>query len=74
MIKANDIYKSYGTLQVLKGIDLEISPGEIVSIVGPSGAGKSTLLQIIGSLDRPDSGQVLYGNTDIYTHNDKKLA
>ena len=59
---------------MLRGIDLTIKPREIVSIVGPSGAGKTTLLQIIGSLDRPDSGRVLYDDTDIYTLTDKELA
>lgn len=74
MIRVNGIRKSYSSLEVLKGIDLEISRGEIVSIVGPSGAGKSTLLQVMGSLDRPDSGKVIYNSTDIYRLNDKKLA
>lgn len=58
MINIQGITKSFGNLQVLKGIDLHIGKGEIVSIVGPSGAGKTTLLQIIGTLDRPDSGSV----------------
>jgi len=58
MLKANGIHKSYGELQVLKGVDLEIAQSEIVSIVGSSGAGKSTLLQILGTLDKPDSGQL----------------
>ena len=58
MIKANDIHKSFGNLNVLKGINLEIKKGEIVSIVGASGAGKSTLLHIIGTLDRADEGSV----------------
>lgn len=74
MITVSDIHKSYGNLNVLRGIDLTIKPREIVSIVGPSGAGKTTLLQIIGSLDRPDSGRVLYDDTDIYTLTDKELA
>ena len=56
MIKIQNITKSYGQLQVLKGIDLCVEKGEVVSIVGPSGAGKTTLLQIMGTLDRPDSG------------------
>ena len=59
MIDIKNITKSFGSLQVLKGIDLHIDKGEVVSIVGPSGAGKTTLLQIIGTLDRPDSGQVI---------------
>ncbi len=74
MIRISDITKSYGSLQVLKGINLEIKRGEVVAIVGPSGAGKSTLLQIIGSLDRPDSGKVVYDSTDIYALPDKQLA
>lgn len=74
MIKISDINKSYGSLRVLKGINLEISRGEVVSIVGPSGAGKSTLLQIMGSLDRPDSGVVLYDDVNIYRLNDRQLA
>ena len=74
MITVSDIHKTYGNLTVLHGINLTIKPREIVSIVGPSGAGKTTLLQIIGTLDRPDSGRVLYDNTDIYTLPDKELA
>ncbi len=65
MIQLTGITKSFGTLQVLKGIDLRISEGEIVSIVGPSGAGKTTLLQIIGTLDRADSGQVMIDSVDV---------
>ena len=62
MIQLEGITKSFGTLQVLKGIDLEIGKGEVVSIVGPSGAGKTTLLQIMGTLDKPDGGRIiLYG-------------
>lgn len=74
MISLKDITKRYGDVEVLRGIDLEIDGGQIVSIVGPSGAGKSTLLQIMGSLDRPDSGNVLYDNTDIFALRDKDLA
>ena len=74
MITVSDIHKSYGNLAVLRGIDLTVKPREIVSIVGPSGAGKTTLLQIIGTLDRPDSGRVLYDTTDVYTLPDKELA
>jgi len=74
MIEVSNIVKSYDSLQVLKGINLSIVPGEIVSIVGPSGAGKTTLLQIIGSLDRPDSGRVLYDGKDILSMKDAKLA
>ena len=58
MIQAQGITKSFGSLQVLKGIDLIIQPREIVAIVGPSGAGKTTLLQILGTLDKPDKGQL----------------
>ncbi len=74
MIEIRNITKSYDSLQVLKGINLDIVPGEVVSIVGPSGAGKTTLLQIIGSLDRPNSGTVKYDNTDIFTLKDAQLA
>ncbi len=65
MIQVRDIVKSYDSLRVLKGINLDILDGEILSIVGPSGAGKTTLLQIIGSLDSADSGSVTYGDVDI---------
>lgn len=65
MIHIQDIHKSFGQLEVLKGIDLDIQPGEIVSIVGPSGAGKTTLLQIIGTLDKADQGTVCINGTDI---------
>ncbi|MBQ2970735.1 MAG: ABC transporter ATP-binding protein [Bacteroidaceae bacterium] len=74
MIQLHDIRKSFGTLQVIKGIDLTINQGEIVSIVGPSGAGKTTLLQIIGTLDRPDSGRVLFGGIDVAVYNEKQLS
>ena len=74
MIKLSGITKSFGSLQVLKGIDIEIHKGEIVSIVGPSGAGKTTLLQIMGSLDKPDTGTVMYDDTDIFTMSEKRLA
>ena len=74
MISVKDIKKSFGSLQVLKGISFDINQGEIVSIVGPSGAGKTTLLQIIGSLDRPDSGNIYINNTDIFQLKEKKLA
>ena len=68
MIQLHDIHKSFGTLEVLKGIDLTIGKGEVVSIVGPSGAGKTTLLQILGTLDRPDNGQVLFDGIDRNQH------
>jgi len=74
MITLNNITKSFGSLQVLKGIDLTINQGEVVSIVGPSGAGKTTLLQIIGTLDRPDSGTVCIDSVDVTTLSQKKLA
>ena len=74
MIKIRNIVKSFEHLQVLKGIDLDIMPGEVASIVGPSGAGKTTLLQIIGSLDRPDSGSVDYDGQNIFTLNDSRMA
>ncbi len=63
MIRLEGITKSFGSLQVLRGIDLEIKKGEVVSIVGPSGAGKTTLLQIMGTLDMPDSGSVMIDGT-----------
>jgi len=65
MIKITDIHKSYGDVEVLKGINMEIKQGEIVSVVGKSGAGKTTLLQIIGTLLRPDSGSIVIGDTDV---------
>lgn len=74
MISGKNIHKSYGPLEVLKGIDLEIYKGEIVSIVGASGAGKTTLLQIIGTLDKPSSGSIRFENQDVSTLNEKKLA
>lgn len=74
MIKIEGITKSFGGLQILKGIDLEIRKGEIVSIVGPSGAGKTTLLQIIGTLDKPDSGKVLYNGVDVIGMNDTDIS
>ena len=74
MINLTQITKSFGSLQVLKGIDLHIDRGEVVSIVGPSGAGKTTLLQIIGTLDRPDSGSVCVDSIDTTTLSQKALA
>lgn len=74
MIDVKGITKSFGKLQVLKGIDLHIDKGEVVSIVGPSGAGKTTLLQIIGTLDKPDSGTVTIDGTDVSNLSQKKLA
>lgn len=74
MIEIRNINKSYDTLQVLRNINLDIHNGEIMSIVGPSGAGKTTLLQIIGSLDRPDTGSVNYDGKNILTMRDDNLA
>ena len=74
MIQASNIKKSYENLNVLKGVDLTIEKGEIVSIVGKSGAGKSTLLHILGTLDRPDTGNLTINGTDINQLNEKKLA
>ena len=74
MITTKNITKSFGSLQVLKGIDLHIDKGEVVSIVGPSGAGKTTLLQIIGTLDRPDSGSVCIDGKDTTNLSQKALA
>ena len=74
MIHIENITKSFGSLQVLKGIDLHIAKGEVVSIVGPSGAGKTTLLQIIGTLDRPDTGSVKVDGTDVTTLSQKALS
>ncbi len=74
MIELSNIYKSYGSLNVLQGVSLSVGRGEIVAIVGPSGAGKTTLLQIAGSLDRPDSGSVIYDGVDITTLKEKRLA
>lgn len=74
MIEASDIVKRYDTLEVLKGISLKVDSGEILSVVGPSGAGKTTLLQIIGSLDRPDSGRVSIDGHDLFALGDDSLA
>ncbi|WP_128544209.1 ABC transporter ATP-binding protein [Larkinella soli] len=74
LLQASDITRSYGDLPVLKGINLQIQSGEIVSIVGASGAGKSTLLHILGTLDRPDAGQVTLGGENVFNLNEKDLA
>ena len=74
MVVVESLQKSYGTLKVLKGINLEIADSSVVTIVGASGAGKSTLLHLIGTLDRPDEGRVLIDNTDLYKLSDKELA
>ena len=74
MIKVKNIRKSFGVLEVLKGVDLTVERGEIVSIIGKSGAGKTTLLQIIGTLDRPDSGSVVIDGVDVFALKEKELA
>ena len=74
MIDIKEVTKSFGSLQVLKGINLHINKGEMVSIVGPSGAGKTTLLQIIGTLDKPDSGNIIIEGTDVSQLSTKKLS
>lgn len=74
MIRVNGIYKRFDTLEVLKDVHLEVKQGEVVSIVGPSGAGKTTLLQIMGTLDRPDQGEVWIDGTRVTTLSEKALA
>mgnify|MGYP000113865845 FL=1 len=74
MIELQGITKSFGTLQVLKGIDLMIEKGEVVSIVGPSGAGKTTLLQIMGTLDKADTGTILLNGTEVSCLKEKELS
>jgi lipoprotein-releasing system ATP-binding protein len=74
MLKAHSIFKSYGQLKILKGVDLEVKKGEIVTIVGASGAGKSSLLNILGTLDKPDSGNVVIGSTDVNRLSNKDLS
>ena len=74
MIQVNDIHKSFGSLEVLKGVDLRVEKGEIVSIIGKSGAGKTTLLQIIGTLDKPDAGSVVIDGVDVFALKEKELA
>lgn len=74
MIELDNITRSFGSLQVLKGINLNIERGEVVSITGPSGAGKTTLLQIMGSLDKPDSGRVIYDGQDITRMNENEIS
>jgi len=74
MLEAKGITKSYGDLAVLKGVDIKIQKGEIVSIIGSSGAGKSTLLHILGTLDNPDSGSILINNEQVHLLKGKKLA
>ena len=74
MIKATGITKSFGELQVLKGVDMQVQRGEIVTIVGASGAGKTTLLQIVGTLSKPEAGHIYYGDIEVSKLNDKRLA
>ncbi|CAG5002981.1 Lipoprotein-releasing system ATP-binding protein LolD [Dyadobacter sp. CECT 9275] len=74
LLQAKGIKRNYGSLQVLKGIDLEVGKGEVVAIVGPSGAGKSTFLQILGTLDKPDSGEVWIEGVNALGLRDKELA
>src|SRR5690606_4819863 len=74
MLQAKGIHKAYGTLPILKGVDITVEKGEIVSIVGASGAGKSTLLHIIGTLDKPDQGSILIDGVDIHKLSAKKLS
>ncbi|MBD9178579.1 MAG: ABC transporter ATP-binding protein [Odoribacter splanchnicus] len=74
MIEVKDIHKSYGKLNVLKGITLKIPEKKVISIIGASGTGKSTLLHILGTLDYPDSGEVLYDNVNVATYSSDKLA
>jgi lipoprotein-releasing system ATP-binding protein len=74
LLRAGGIRRTYGSLQVLKGIDLEVKKGEVVAIVGPSGAGKSTFLHILGTLDRPEQGEVYIEGINVFTQKDKELA
>lgn len=74
MIQINNIHKSFGTLEVLKGIDLRIAKGEVVSIVGPSGAGKTTLLQVMGTLYRPDAGTLRIAGVDVNSLSAKEIS
>lgn len=74
MIKVSDLKKSYGDISVINGVNLEVQRGEVVAIVGASGAGKTTLLQIIGTLERPDSGKIFFDNQNPMLLNDKKLS
>lgn len=74
MITASNICKRFGDVDVLRNVSISVEKGKITSIVGPSGAGKTTLLQIIGTLSRPDSGKVLYGDTDVFTLSDRRLS
>ena len=74
MIKATNIYRSFGDVHILKGVSLEVKPGEIISIMGASGAGKSTFLQILGTLDNADKGEISYDDIDVLSLKDKALS
>jgi len=74
MIEVKNIHKSFGSLEVLKGVDLKVQKGEIVSIIGQSGAGKTTLLQIVGTLDKPDRGEVVIDGVNVFKMKDHELA
>ncbi len=74
ILEATNIHKKYGTLEVLKGVSLQVKKGEIVSLVGPSGAGKSSLLHIVGTLDKPDSGIVKIEDKEVFKQNEKSLS
>src|SRR3978361_2029226 len=74
MLKATAIHKSYGQLQILKGVDFEVKKGEIVAIVGASGAGKSSLLNILGTLDKPDTGQLFFNGHEVSKLNSRQLS
>ena len=74
ILEATNIHKKYGTLEVLRGVSLQVKKGEIVSLVGPSGAGKSTLLHIVGTLDKPDSGLVKIEGNEVFKQNEKALS
>ncbi len=74
MLQARGIKKSYGNLQILKGVDLDVKRGEIITIIGASGAGKSTLLHVIGTLEQPDHGTVRLNNVDVHTLSSKKMS
>lgn len=74
MIETKNIHKHFGSLEVLKGVDLRVNPGEVVSIVGPSGAGKTTLLQILGTLSRPSEGEILLDGVAVHSLSDRELS
>lgn len=74
MIEAHNIYRQFGDVEVLKGVDLKVSKGEIVAIVGASGSGKTTLLNILGTLDKPTNGSLKLDSKDVFSFNDKNLA